>query len=73
MEEIERLQQELIEAQRGLAGIQKDMDELLKGYSGFDDLIMGLEEMKRANEKLPEELTAKLEEIIRAVERRKTT
>lgn len=71
MEDIERLQQELVNGQRQLAGIQKEMKELLTAYSGFDDIIAALEDMKRANEDLPRELEDKINLLLERVERRK--
>lgn len=72
MDEIENLQAQLLQAQRDLFKVQQDFVELMKGYNIFDDIQESLNEIKRANEEMPKELTDKIEEIMAAVERRKT-
>ena len=72
MENIEELEQQMLQAQRDLFKIQQDYVELMKGYAGFDDILESLAELKRANEELPKELTDKMNEVIAAVERRKS-
>lgn len=71
MEEIERLQRELLDIQRQMVTLTDEYSEVMKMYTDFDYLQETLEIFKQKSMALPEDLIAKMDEVIAAVERRK--